>query len=121
MSVGLATPGLPCGNCVGGADTPNIGLPWPRFTVKQGQTLAISTWFESTTYTGPCTAGLLPKQDGKVVTSGSFPFPGGCAAGFLNGVFFTVPVPTGTGLTTVTGLVSGGTNKSGAITLLNVR
>ncbi len=118
---GLETPGVPCANCVAGASTPNIGAPWPVFAVQRGQTLNISTWFESTAYTGPCTASILLKQNGKPVATGSFPLPNGCGADIRYGIFFTVPVPNGAGLTTVTGMVSGGTNKSGAITLLNVQ
>lgn len=121
VSVGFATPGLPCGNCVGGAGTPNIGLPWPVFAVNGGSILTASTWFESTMYTGPCTAGLIVKQGTQVVSAGSFPLPGGCQAGFLYGVFFTIRAPNTTGFTTVIGTVSGGTNKSGADTFINVQ
>jgi hypothetical protein len=122
VTVGLDTSGLPCGNCVGGAGTPNIGLPWPVFAVQQGQTLSVSTWFESTMYTGPCTAGMIMKQGNTIVATGTLPFPGGCNAGFLYGVFFTLPVPTTTGYTDVIGTVSGGgTNKSGASTFINIQ
>ena len=122
VKVGIATSGVPCGNCVGGAGTPNIGLPWPIFAVSSGSTLTVSTWFESTTYTGSCTAGLIMKQGNTVVSSATFPFPGGCNAGFLYGVFFTVAAPATTGFTTVIGTVSGGgVNKSGADTFINVQ
>ncbi len=121
VTVGVETSGVPCGNCVGGAGFPNIGLPWPVFSVSQGETLTISTWFESTTYTGPCTAGLIVKQGNTVVDSATYPFQGGCNAGYLYGVFFTVPVPTTTGFTTVIGTVTGGTNKTGADTFINVQ
>lgn len=121
VSVGLETSGVPCGNCVP-ASEPNIGLPWPVFAVSQGQTMSISTWFEATEYTGPCTGGILLKQGGTVVASGTLPFPGGCEAGFLYGIFFTVPAPTTTGYTTVIGMVAGGgTNKSGAETAVNIQ
>jgi|HubBroStandDraft_1064217.scaffolds.fasta_scaffold00504_5 hypothetical protein len=121
VTVGIATGGVPCGNCVGGAGTPNIGLPWPIFSVSQGQTLTISTWFEATTYTGPCTAGLIVKQGATIVATATYPFPGGCNAGYLYGVFFDLPVPTTTGFTTVIGSVTGGPNKSGSDTFLNVQ
>jgi hypothetical protein len=121
VSVGLDTAGVPCAQCVPGAGGNNIGLPWPVFAIPQGATMSISTWFESTSYTGPCTAGLFVKQGSTVVASGSFPFPGGCQSGNLYGVFFTVPAPTTTGYTSVTGAITGGTNKSGAITFINVQ
>ncbi len=121
VSVGIITQGLPCGNCVSHAGTPNIGLPWPVFSVSQGQTLSISTWFEATTYTGPCTAGLIMKQGNTIVATASYPYPGGCNGGYSYGVFFDVPVPTTTGFTTVIGTISGGPNKSGASTFLNVQ
>ncbi len=122
VTVGLETTNLPCGNCVGGAGTPNIGLPWPVFAVQQGQTMTISTWFESTMYTGPCTAGIIMKQGASVIYSATYPFPGGCNTGYLYGVFFNVPVPATTGFTTVIGTISGGgTNKSGTATFINVQ
>ncbi|MGO4882175.1 MAG: hypothetical protein ACLP59_15280 [Bryobacteraceae bacterium] len=121
ITVGLETSGVPCGNCVGGAGTPNIGLAWPVFTVSQGQTLTISTWFESATYTGPCEAGLILKQGTTVIGTGTVPIEGGCQAGYLYGAWFTVPVPTTTGFTTVIGTVKGGGNKSGADTFINVQ
>lgn len=121
VSVGLATSGVPCGECIPGVRGNNIGLPWPIFAVSQGQTLTVSTWFESTMYTGTCSAEFIMKQGNTVVASGSYPFPGGCAAGYLYGVFFTVPVPTTTGFTTVIGSIHGGSNVSGANTFLNVQ
>jgi hypothetical protein len=122
VSVGPETSGLPCGECVPGADGNSIGLPWPVFAVSQGETLTVSTWFEATSYTGPCTAALIMKQGNTVVAKGSLPFPGGCNAGYLYGVFFTVPVPVTTGYTVVIGTVSGGgVNKSGADTFINVQ
>ena len=121
VTVGIETSGVPCGNCVGGAGAPNIGLPWPVFAVSQGQTLTVSTWFEATSYTGPCTAGLIMKQGNTVIYSSYYPFQGGCNAGYLYGVFFTVPVPSTTGFTTVIGTVTGGVNKSGSDTFINVQ
>lgn len=121
VTVGIETPGVPCGECVPRVPGNNIGLPWPVFAVQQGQTLTISTWFESTTYTGACTAGLIMKQAGAVIATATYPFQGGCEAGFLYGVFFTVPVPDTTGFTTVIGTISGGTNKSGGDTFINVQ
>jgi len=121
VTVGLETTGVPCGECVPGVTGNNIGLPWPLFTVTQGETLTVSTWFESTLYTGACTAEIILKQGANVVASGSYPFPGGCTAGYLYGVFFTVPVPTTTGFTTVIGSIHGGTNASGVNTFLNVQ
>src|SRR5579871_125910 len=58
VTVGLSTSGVPCGNCVAGAGSPNIGLPWPVFAVQQGGILTVSTWFESTSYNGSCTAEI---------------------------------------------------------------
>jgi hypothetical protein len=121
VSVGMQTTGLPCANCVSHAGTPSIGLPWPVFNVAQGSILTISTWFEATSYTGPCTAGLIMKQGNTTITTASYANPGGCTAGSLYGVFFTVPVPTSTGFTTVIGTISGGPNKSGAVTFVNVQ
>jgi len=120
VSVGPETPGLPCGECVPGAGGNNIGLPWPVFRVPSGAPLTVSTWFESTLYTGPCTAEIILKQGKDVVATGSFAFPGGCNAGFLYGVFFTVPAPATIGFTTVIGSIHGGTNLSGADTFINV-
>ena len=120
VTVGVETAGVPCGNCVRQAGTPNIGLPWPVFTVPQDTMMTVSTWFESTTYNGPCTAGVILKQGNTVVYTGSYAFQGGCQAGYLYGVNFDVPAPATTGFTTVIGTVSGGTNKSGADTFINV-
>jgi hypothetical protein len=120
VTVGVDTPGVPCGNCVDGAGTPNIGVPWPQFAYAPGTTLTISDLWEATTYTGECTAQILLKQGGAVVFSTSFAFPGGCAAGGLYGVIFTVPAPATTGFTTIIGNVHGGTNLSGADTFINV-
>lgn len=121
VSVGYETPGVPCGNCARGAGTPNIGLPWPVFAVQQGAMLTVSDWFESTSYTGPCETHFIMKQGGNVIATGSYHFQGGCNAGYLYGVFFTVPVPATTGFTTVIGTVHGGTNTSGADTFINVQ
>jgi hypothetical protein len=122
VSVGPETTGVPCGECVPGAGGNNIGLPWPLFAVESGSTLTVSTWFESTSYTGSCTAGIILSQGATVVATGEYPFPGGCAAGFLYGVFFTVPAPATTGFTTVVGTINGGgINKSGADTFINVQ
>ena len=120
VSVGPETSGLPCGECVPGAGGNNIGLPWPLFAIPEGTTMTISTWFESTTYTGPCTAGIILKQGNTIVATGTYPFPGGCNAGYLYGVFFTVPTPETTGFTTVIGTITGGANKSGADTFVNI-
>jgi hypothetical protein len=121
VSVGYDTPGVPCGNCAKGAGTPNIGLPWPVFAVQSGATLTISTWFESTTYTGPCEAHFFMKQSDVVIATGAYRFQGGCNAGYLYGVFFTVTAPPTTGFTTIIGTVHGGTNTSGADTFINVQ
>lgn len=121
VTVGLETLGVPCGECVPGVSGNNIGLPWPLFTVSQGETLSVSTWFESTLYSGACTAEFIMKQGTTVVASGVYPFPGGCTPGYLYGVFFTVPVPTTTGFTTVIGSIHGGPNTSGVNTFLNVQ
>jgi hypothetical protein len=121
VSVGVETSGVPCGNCVKGGGEPNIGLPWPVFAVQSGSSLTISTWFQSTTYTGPCTAHIFVKQSDTIIDSGHYPFPGGCKAGYLFGVFFTVTAPSTTGFTTVIGTVSGGSNTSGADTFINVQ
>lgn len=121
VTVGLSTPGVPCGECVPGVPGNNIGLPWPIFAVHQGQTLTVSTWFQSTGYNGACTARFIMKQGDNVVSAGSYPFPGGCSAGYLYGVFFTVPVPETTGYTTVIGSITGGDNASGTATFLNVK
>jgi len=122
VTVGPETTGVPCGQCVTGASTNNIGLPWPIFAVPQGTTLTVSTWFQSTSYTGSCTAGIILKQGATVISNGSYPFPGGCTAGYLYGVFFTVPAPTTTGFTQIIGEISGGgANKSGASTFINVQ
>jgi hypothetical protein len=62
------------------------------------------------------------KQSNTVISSASYPFPGGCAAGYLYGVFFTLEAPTTTGFTTVIGEVAGGgVNKSGASTFINIQ
>jgi len=121
VSVGPETSGVPCGECVPGAGGNTIGLPWPLFAIAQGTTMTISTWFEATSYSGPCTAGIILKQGNVVIDSATYPFPGGCNAGYLYGVFFTVPAPATTGLTTVIGTVTGGTSKSGADTLINIQ
>jgi hypothetical protein len=121
VSVGPETEGLPCGECVPGAAGNSIGLPWPLFTIPAGTTMTVSTWFESTSWTGPCTAGYIMKQGNTIVSSNTYPFPGGCNAGYLYGVFFTVPTPATTGFTTVIGTISGGPNKSGADTFINVQ
>ncbi|HTT66316.1 MAG TPA: hypothetical protein VMG35_30905 [Bryobacteraceae bacterium] len=121
VSVGIETPGVPCGNCVRQAGTPNVGLPWPVFAVGSGTPLTVSTMFESTSYTGPCTAGIILKQGATVVAAGTYPFPGGCQAGYVYGVFFNLPAPSTTGFTTVIGTISGGANKSGGDTFINVQ
>jgi hypothetical protein len=122
VAIGPETTGVPCAQCVTGAGGNNIGLPWPVFTVQQGETLTISTWFQSSTYTGACTVGLILKNAGTIVTTASYPWPGGCEAGYLYGVIFTVPVPTETGPTTVIGQIAGGgTNKSGTVSFMNVQ
>jgi len=122
VAVGEETPGVPCQQCVARAGEPNIGLPWPVFTVQQGDILSISTWFESSTYTGPCTIALILKNGGNVVYSGTFPWPGGCQAGNLYGAIFTVPAPTATGFTQVIGKIAGGgVNKSGTVTFIDVQ
>ena len=77
--------------------------------------------WESTSYTGPCTSVLILKQGSAVVFSTSFPFPGGCAAGGLYGVIYTVPAPSTTGFTAVIGTVHGGSNTSGADTFINIQ
>jgi hypothetical protein len=121
VSVGLETHNLPCVDCVHGAGTPNIGLPFPVFSVSQGAVLTVSDLFEATSYTGPCTAAFVLKQNDSVVAKGSFPITNGCQAGMLYGVSFNVPVPTTTGPTTVIGWVSGSPNiKSGAIAFIKV-
>jgi hypothetical protein len=61
------------------------------------------------------------KQGNTTIATASYDNTGGCTAGSLYGVFFTVPVPTSTGFTTVIGTISGGPNKSGAVTFLNVQ
>lgn len=121
VSVGPETPGLPCGECVPGAGGNSIGLPWPLFLIPEGTTMTVSTWFEATTYTGPCTAGMIMKQGATIVATATYPFPGGCNAGYLYGVFFTVPTPATTGFTTVIGTITGGANKSGADTFVNIQ
>jgi hypothetical protein len=122
VSVGPETTGVPCGECVPTADGNNIGLPWPLFAVETGSTLSISTWFESTSYTGACTAGIILTQGTTTVATGEYAFPGGCNAGYLYGVFFTVPAPATTGFTSVVGTINGGgINKSGADTFINVQ
>jgi len=121
VTVGMETAGVPCVDCVPGAGTPNIGLAWPVFTVSAGSTLSITSLWQSTNYTGPCTSVLILKQGNTVVFSTSFPFPGGCASGGLYGVIYTVPAPRTTGFTTVIGTITGGTNKSGANTFINVQ
>jgi hypothetical protein len=120
VSVGPETSGLPCGECVPGAGGNSIGLPWPEFLIPAGTTMTISTWFQSTSYTGTCTAAIILKQGNTVIDNAQYPFPGGCNAGYLYGVFFTVPAPATTGYTTVIGSIQGGTNKSGADTFINV-
>jgi hypothetical protein len=120
VSVGIDTAGLPCANCVSGAGTPNLGIPWPVFLVTPGQALTITDLWESTSYTGPCAAELLLKQGSTVVYSTSFAFPGGCTAGELYGVIFQVPAPATTGFTTVIATVHGGPNVSGADTFINI-
>jgi hypothetical protein len=82
--------------------------------------MTVSTWFQSTAWTGPCTAGLIMKQGSTIIASATYPFPGGCNAGYLYGVFFTVPA-TSSGFTTVIGTISGGPNKSGADTFINIQ
>ncbi|MGA2131487.1 MAG: hypothetical protein ABSH50_04155 [Bryobacteraceae bacterium] len=122
VAIGEETSGVPCGQCVPTAGGNNIGLPWPVFTLEQGETMSVSTWFASSTYTGPCTVGLLLKNSGTIVASGSYPWPGGCEAGYLYGVIFTVPVPTKTGFTQVIGQIAGGgTNKSGTVSFIDVQ
>jgi len=121
VSVGIEAAGVPCENCVLHGGTPNVGLPFPIFAVSKGSILTVSTWFQSTSYTGPCTASFVMKQGSSIVASGSYPYPGGCMAGQLYGVFFTVPVPTTTGQTGVIGSVTGGANKSSAVTAINVQ
>jgi hypothetical protein len=121
VSVGPETSGVPCGECVPGAGGNTIGLPWPEFAIPSGTTMTVSTWFEATTYTGACTAGLIMEQGNKVVATGTYSFPGGCNAGYLYGVFFTVPAPATTGFTSVVGTISGGANKSGADTFINIQ
>ena len=121
ITVGFLTPGVPCGDCVAGAGQPNIGLPWPVFTVLQGSTITITVLFESTVYSGPCGAGFQAKQGATTLLTGFFRFPGGCAPNSLYGVIFTAPVPTSPGFTTVTGEVGGGTNRSAAITFMGIR
>jgi len=122
VAVGPETTGVPCGQCVPGVTGNNIGLPWPVFTVSQGETMSISTWFASSTYTGPCTVGLDLKNAGAIVASGTYPWPGGCQAGYLYGVIFTVPVPTATGFTQVIGKIAGGgVNKSGLNNFIDVQ
>jgi len=54
---------------VPGAGGNNIGLSWPIFAVTSGDALTVSTWFESTSYTGACTAGLIVKQGNTVVAT----------------------------------------------------
>jgi hypothetical protein len=121
VSVGPETSGLPCGECVPGAGGNSIGLPWPEFAIPSGTTLTVSTWFEATTYTGACTAGVILMQGNTLVAKGTYPFPGGCNAGYLYGVFFTIPAPATTGFTSVVGTISGGNNKSGADTFINIQ
>lgn len=121
VTVGPETSGVPCGECVPGAGGNNIGLPWPLFAIPAGTTMTISTWFQSVSYTGPCTAGLILKQGPNVIYTNSYNFQGGCNAGFLYGVFFTVPAPATTGFTTVIGTITGGVNKSGADTFINIQ
>jgi hypothetical protein len=122
VTVGVETPGVPCGNCIRGAGQPNIGLPWPVFAVTQGTSTTMSVWFEDTLYTGVCTTGLLLKNGPQVVSESSYVFPGGCQPGFLYGVFFTVDTTElPTGFTTVIGSIHGGTNESGANTFINIQ
>jgi len=121
VTAGLQTTGVPCADCALGAEDPNIGLPWPVFSVSQGQTMTISTWWEATTYSGDCTADLTLKQGKKVIGTATYSYPGGCAAGNSYGAIFTVAVPKDKGLTTVIGSVEGGENQSSATTHINVQ
>jgi len=121
VSVGIKTPGVPCENCVRSAGGNNVGLPWPVFAVSQGQSLTVSTWFQSVSYAGPCTAAFLMEQASGVVATGSYTYPNGCTAGTLEGVFFDLPVPATTGFTTVIGTVSDGSAKSSAVTFIYVQ
>jgi hypothetical protein len=121
VTVGVETEGVPCANCVSGAGTPNLGIAWPVFLVSPRSALTITHLWESTSYTGPCTAELILKQGATVVYSTSFAFPGGCVAGELYGVSFPVTAPRTTGFTVVIGSVHGGSNVSGADSFINIQ
>jgi len=121
VTVGLETAGVPCVNCAQGGGTPNVGLPWPIFGVQKGASLTVTTLFESTSFTGPCTAGLIVKQGGKVVATGTYSIQGGCLAGYLYYVYFNIAAPSSAGFTTFIGSISGGANMSGADTFINVQ
>jgi hypothetical protein len=122
VTVGIASPGVPCGNCVRNAGQPNIGLPWPVFDIAQGARATITVLFESQLYTGACTAGIILQQNGKPIATGHYPFPGGCLPHYLYAVWFPISILSSPGFTSVIGVVAGGgTNKSGADTLINIQ
>ena len=119
---GLATPGVPCANCVAGADTPNIGLPWPVFTVQQRPDAGYFDMVRiDRLYRALHCQHSAEARTANLSLPARFRFRVAVPPAFCTGSSLPFQCPTANGLTTVTGLVSGGTNKSGAITLLNVR
>ena len=121
VSVGLATSGVPCGECIP-ACLVTISACLGRFSrFTKDRRLRFPRGSNRPSIPARAPLSLIMKQGNTVVASASYPFPGGCAAGYLYGVFFTVPVPTTTGFTTVIGTIRGGSNVSGANTFLNVQ